>query len=136
MVNRYEHVRAALMMSDAFSNTKTSVLGDREHKPRLLPQNLNGAEHMAHRRILNPWFGPVAIDRTESLARRRCQELLDGLMRVGHTDLVSEFALQYPTEVFLAHLGLPIEDGVVLLPLVEAMFRGFFGGDPDRKSVV
>ena len=80
MVNRYEHVRSALMMADVFTNTKTSVLGNREHKPRLLPQNLNGADHMAYRRILNPWFGPVAIDRTEPLARRRCQELLDELV--------------------------------------------------------
>jgi cytochrome P450 len=48
----------------------------------------------------------------------------------GRCDLAGELAIELPTEVFLAHLGLPTEDGSRLLPLVEAMFRGFFGGDP------
>ena len=42
--------------------------------------------------------------------------------------------MQYPTEIFLGHLGLPLEDGEHLLPLVEAMFRGFFGGDPGEMD--
>jgi cytochrome P450 len=130
MVNRYEHVREALTTPDVFSNARTSALGDPRVKPRLLPQNLDGVEHMAYRRVLNPWFSPAAIARTEPLLRRRCAEMIGAIAPRGRCDLAGELAIELPTEVFLAHLGLPTEDGSRLLPLVEAMFRGFFGGDP------
>jgi cytochrome P450 len=87
---------------------------------------------MAYRHVLNPWFSPAAIARTEPLMRRRCGELIAALEPLGTCDLAGGLAMELPTEVFLAHLGLPIEDGAHLLPLVEAMFRGFFGGDPDE----
>ena len=134
MINRYEHVRDALQMPEVFTNQRTSALGNPEHKPRLLPQNLDGAEHMAYRHVLNPWFGPRAIERTAPLARRRAVEMIEELRPAGRCDLGIEFAMQYPTEIFLAHLGLPLEDGERLLPLVEAMFRGFFGGDPGEMD--
>lgn len=134
MVHRYDHVREALQSPDIFTNQRTSALGNPDHKPRLLPQNLDGAEHMAYRHVLNPWFGPRAVERTAPLARRRAAEMIDALRPAGRCDLAVEFAMQYPTEIFLAHLGLPLEDGERLLPLVEAMFRGFFGGDPDEME--
>jgi cytochrome P450 len=134
MINRYDHVREALATPEAFSNARTSALGDPRVKPRLLPQNLDGAEHMAYRQVLNPWFSPAAIARTEPLLRRRCGEMIDAIQPRGRCDLARELAMELPTEVFLAHLGLPIEDGPTLLPLVEAMFRGFFGGDPDELA--
>lgn len=129
MINRYEHVREALTMPEIFSNAKTSALGDPGIKPRLLPQNLDGAEHMAYRQVLNPWFSPAAIDRTTPFMRQRCGEIIDAIAARGSCDLAVDFAMQLPTEVFLSHLGLPVEDGEFLLPLVEAMFRGFFGGE-------
>jgi cytochrome P450 len=134
MINRYDHVREALATPELFSNARTSALGDPAVKPRLLPQNLDGAEHMAYRHVLNPWFSPHAIARTEPLLRRRCAEMIDAIEPRGCCDLATELAMELPTEVFLAHLGLPTEDGPMLLPLVEAMFRGFFGGDPTELA--
>ena len=134
MFNRYEQVRDALQMPEVFTNQRTSALGNPAHKPRLLPQNLDGPEHMAYRQVLNPWFGPRAIERTAPLARRRAVEMIEELRPAGSCDLAVEFAMQYPTEIFLGHLGLPLEDGEQLLPLVEAMFRGFFGGDPGEMD--
>ncbi len=134
MINRYDHVREALTMPEVFSNARTSALGDPNVKPRLLPQNLDGAEHMAYRHVLNPWFSPAAIERTAPLLRRRCGEMIDAIKPVGRCDLALEFAMDLPTEIFLAHLGLPTDDGPFMLPLVEAMFRGFFGGDPGELA--
>ena len=71
MVNRYEHVREALQWPELFTNEKTSALGNPEHKPLLLPQNLNGRAHVQLRHVLNPWFSPGAIQRTMPLARAR-----------------------------------------------------------------
>jgi cytochrome P450 len=43
---------------------------------------------------------------------------------------VAEFAIRFPTDMFLATLGLPIEDGAQFLVWVEKIFAGFFGTDP------
>jgi cytochrome P450 len=135
MVNRYDDVREALQMQDVFTNRYTSALGEPEKKVRLLPQNLNGREHTQLRQVLNLWFSPVNVTRLEKWARSRCIELIEELEPRGQCDLAWEFAMQLPTEVFLAHLGLPTEDGPFFLPLVESMFRGFFGGDPAETRV-
>jgi cytochrome P450 len=134
MIHRYEHVREALTTPEVFSNLRTSALGDPRVKPRLLPQNLDGAEHMAYRHVLNPWFSPASIARTEPLMRQRSIEMIEALRPAGRCDLAQQLAMELPTEVFLAHLGLPTEDGPMMLPLVEAMFRGFFGGDPNELA--
>src|SRR5262245_33441499 len=135
MVNRYDDVREALQMQDVFTNRYTSALGEPEKKVRLLPQNLNGREHTQLRQVLNLWFSPVNVTRLEAWARSRCIELIEELEPRGQCDLAWEFAMQFPTEVFLAHLGLPTTDGPFFLPLVESMFRGFFGGDPAETRV-
>jgi cytochrome P450 len=42
--------------------------------------------------------------------------------------------MAYATEMFLGILGLPVEDGVYMLPRVETVFAGFFGGDPIAQA--
>ena len=136
MLSRYEQVRDALQRPDLFSNDILSPLGDPDAKTRLLPQHLNGDEHRSFRHVLNPWFSPGSVQRVEPLTRERCRALLDELVPRGRCDLATEFGLIFPTEIFLGLLGLPVEDGHLLLPWVEAMFRGFFGGDPDETAAV
>jgi cytochrome P450 len=40
----------------------------------------------------------------------------------------------FATEMFLGIIGLPVEDGAYLLPRVETIFAGFFGGDPIAQA--
>jgi cytochrome P450 len=136
MVNRYDDVKEALQRPDIFTNEVVSALGDPEKHIRLIPQNLNGKEHVAARHVLNPWFSPGAIERIVPLARERCIAMIERLAPNGGCDLATEFAMLFPTEVFLALLGLPVEDGAMMLPLVEGVFRGFFGGDPGEMAEV
>jgi len=136
MLSRYEQVRDALQRPDLFSNEILSPLGDPDAKTRLLPQHLNGDEHRMYRHVLNPWFSPGRVQQVEPLARARCRALLDDLAPKGRCDLAVDFAMVFPTEIFLGLLGLPVEDGRRLLPWVEAMFRGFFGGDPEETAAV
>ena len=136
MFNRYDQVREALQNPEVFTNDVLSALSEPETQTRLLPQTLSGLEHVRYRQILNPWFSPGSVARIEPFARERCREMVADLAPRGTCDLAVDFAMVYPTEVFLAMLGLPTEDGARLLPLVEGMFRGFFGGDPDAMAVV
>ena len=137
MITRYDDVRDALARQDVFTNDVLSAFdGPRPTEPRLLPQNLNGIEHTQYRQVLNMWFSQGGVRRIEPLARARCGQMLDELRLLGQCDLAAGFAMLYPTEVFLAMLGLPVTDGAYLVPLVEGMFRGFFGGDRREMAQV
>ena len=74
------------------------------------------------------------MKRLEPLARERCIALIEELRPKGGCDMTVDFAMLYATEMFLAILGLPVEDGAFMLPRVETIFRGFFGGDPDEQA--
>lgn len=135
MVTRYDLVKEALQRSDVFSNKIVSALGDPGKHLYLIPQNLDGQAHVDVRHVINPWFSPGSIRRLEPLARERAIAMIDDLRKRGSCDLAVDFAMLYATEMFLAILGLPVEDGAMMLPLVETVFRGFFGGDPDEQAV-
>ena len=134
MLNRYDDVREALQRPEVFTNRVTSALQDPATKVKLIPQNAVGREHVKYRQVLNPWFSPGSVKRIEPMARVRCVEMIEELAPRGSCDLAVDFAMLYPTEVFLAILGLPIEDGAVLLPLVEGMFRRFFGSAEEETD--
>jgi len=126
MITDYEHVLEALQMPDVFSNEVISALTP-EHTFDLLPQYLDPPEHTAMRRVLNRWFAPAAVRRLEPLVLSRCEELIDELYPQGGCDLVSDFAIRFPTDLFLATLNLPVADGAVFLGHVENVFASFAG---------
>ena len=79
------------------------------------------------RRVLNRWFAPAAVRRLEPLVLSRCVELIEELRPKGGCDLVSEFAIRFPTDLFLATLNLPLSDGDAFLHHVENVFKAFAG---------
>ncbi|HWJ10256.1 MAG TPA: cytochrome P450 [Nocardioides sp.] len=125
MVNRYDDVVEAIRMFDTFSNRQVNAFVNDMAVP-LLPNSLDPPEHTQMRRMLNPFFSPAAVKRMEPLARERARSMIADLAPRGGDDLTTGFALLYPTELFLALLGLPVEDGPEFLPRVEAVFGGFF----------
>jgi cytochrome P450 len=133
MLTRYDDVQQGLQRAGDFTTKVTSALSPDRAIP-LLPQDLNGPEHAKMRRVINPFFAPAAVRRLEDLATQRCIELIDEVKDKGSCDFVSEFAIRYPTDLFLALLGLPVSDGDFFLPWVESVFAGFFGGDPDETK--
>lgn len=128
MVTRFDAVREALQNPEVFTNDTVSPF-EPEPSLRLLPQLLNPPEHVKYRHILNPWFSPGSLLRYEDMARECCRRSIEALVQKGSCDFVAEFGIAYPTEVFLAVVGLPVQDGALFLPWVAAIFSGFFGGD-------
>jgi cytochrome P450 len=129
MVSRYDDVREALQSPEVFTNKVVSALSDPEHNLYLIPQNLNGKAHVDCRHVINPWFSPGSVKKLEPLARERCITMIEELRPAGACDLSVDFAMMYATEMFLGILGLAVEDGAFMLPRVETIFAGFFGGD-------
>jgi cytochrome P450 len=129
MIQRYDHVLEAMQMPDVFSNDIVNAL-DPFMAVRFLPNNLNPPEHTRMRKVLNRWFSPAAVRRIEPLVVSRARQLIDDLVPKRECDFVAEFGIRFPTEMFLATIGLPVEDGEMFTAWVEALFAGFFGG-PD-----
>lgn len=124
MLNRYDDVVEALQMFEEFGNEQVNAFVNDMPPGVLLPQQLNPPEHTQLRRMLNPFFSPAAVKRLEPLARERARAMVAEIKDRKADDLTTGFALLYPTELFLALLGLPVEDGPEFLWRIEAIFGG------------
>lgn len=133
MLQRYDDVLEGFQKHAVWTTHARSALKP-ESGIALLPQDLNGQAHAKLRRVLNPFFSPEAVKRMEADAVERCRELVREVKGKGGCDFVAEFAIRYPTDLFLALLGLPLSDGDFFLPWSETLFAGFFGGAPEAAA--
>lgn len=127
MITRYDEVLEALRMPDVFSNDISNVLSPMR-PVKFRPNNLNPPEHTVLRKVLNRWFSPAAVRHIEPLVIARAGELVDELAPRGGCDLVADFALRYPTDMFLATLGLPVGDGALFVRWVDTLFAHLYTG--------
>jgi cytochrome P450 len=102
---------------------------------RLVPTQIDRPDHIRYRRILNPWFSPARMDAAEPMVRAICARLVEETARQGSCNFVKDFALRYPTEVFLAVTGIDLSHADRFLVWVEDFFRGF-GGDPEGQQAM
>lgn len=125
---RYDEVRDIYRDPDLFSSESITPW---EPDPvyRFIPTQIDRPDHVQYRRILNPWFSPDAVKRVAPVARDLCRTLVEETAARGSCNFVREFALRYPTEVFLFMIGVPPSDADLFAPWVEDFFAGF-GGDP------
>ena len=68
---------------------------------RLNPIEIDPPAHHGFRRILNPHFTPKALRELDAAVRKSANELVDGFAANGGCEFVSEFAIPYPSYVFL-----------------------------------
>jgi cytochrome P450 len=102
---------------------------------RFVPTQVDAPDHIKYRRILNPWFGPRAIDAAEDRMRDLCRRLVDEVAPAGRCDFVADFGLRFPTEAFLSMIGIPPAEADRFVRWVEDFFGGF-GGDPEGLAAM
>jgi cytochrome P450 len=124
----FDAVRNALQNVDVFS-TDSTIISDPDPEYMLLPLFLDPETHIKYRKLYNARFSPGAVDRLTPVARKACQEAIDGFIDRGECDLINEFADVFPTQVFLIALGLPLEDTHQFVVWVRAIFLGLSGQD-------
>lgn len=129
---RHEQVREIYKHPELFSS-ESFTPWDPEPAYRFIPTQIDPPDHIKYRQILNPWFSPGAVDRIEPTARSVCRRLIAELAPRGRCDFVADFALRYPTEVFLIMLGAPGADADQFVAWVDDFFKGL-GGDPDAVA--
>ena len=72
---------------------------------------MEGPEHVRHRRILSPYFSPRALrNDVEPYVEKTTHELIDQFVADGRADLVPQFTFTYPVRVIAQIIGVPISD--------------------------
>jgi len=110
MVTEHETALEVLQNSTLFPQPSTNLVTGEPVKYIFIPQQLNGQEHMRWRRLLASYWSPGKIDALDERIREHARDLTEGLLARGECDFVQEFALRYPTTVFLEMMGLPVNE--------------------------
>jgi cytochrome P450 len=75
-----------------------------------IPLGLDGADHRKYRHLLDPVFTAKRVEPLAEQVRKVADELIDGFLPDGHVDAYLRWCEPLPSTVFLAIMGLPMED--------------------------
>ncbi len=90
---------------------------------------MDGAEHKAHRHIVNNWFLPGSVRRLEERIDALAVHSVDHMVSMGgRCDFAGDVSLHFPLHVILSILGLPEDDFDRMLRLTQELFGA---EDPD-----
>jgi cytochrome P450 len=107
-LSRYEDVMWALKHPEVFSSAPEAIDIGQEHP--LIPLQVDPPDHAKYRRLLDPEFSPKKMAALETDARALVNELIDGFHASGRCDFHEQFATPLPSGMFLALMGLPVDD--------------------------
>src|SRR5215472_17034761 len=98
----------------------------------IVPVASDPPEHTRYRRVLRPFFSARGLARWLPVVRALAADLIDAFAERGQCDLVTEFALPLPAQVFLTLFGLPFEDRDRLIEWKDAVLGavGISGAEP------
>src|SRR5581483_1525192 len=134
IVTGFDAVKQVLADPDTFSSYPNNIVNAGMGK--FIPLELDGAEHMAYRNVLQPLFNPSRMKAIEDEIRTIVNELIDGFIERGRCEFVSEFAHELPARVFLAMMGWPLEDAPMFSEATQAPLVGKPGGTEEESAAV
>jgi cytochrome P450 len=126
---RHEDILGVLQDPATFSS-ESVVAYEPDPAYRWIPHMINGEEHREWRRQLGPYFTPRETERIDARVRAKARGLIAELAGRGSCDLMTDFALRFPTAIVLEVVGLPAGDLDYLLELEEGILHAV--GDPDE----
>ena len=133
LLSRHEDVMHALRHPELFSSNMDAIeIGN--VRP-LIPLQVDPPDHVKFRRLLDPLFSPKEVAKLEPEVRRLVNELIDEFQAAGECELSEQFAIPLPCTVFLALLGLPIEDLDLFLRFKDSIIRPV-GDTPEAAKAV
>jgi cytochrome P450 len=112
-------IRTALQDPDRFGQSHRA-----EGQAIMLPLSLDPPEHGRYRRLLTPLFSPAAVGPMEDSIRQRIRRIVAELASRGSCDFVADVAIQFPTRVFVAWMGLPEEETGSFVKMASTYIHG------------
>jgi cytochrome P450 len=88
-----------------------------------IPLQIDPPHHSRFRKMLDPMFTPKKMAAREPEVAALANRLIDGFIERGSIDFSREFAVPYPSEVFLHLMGLPFDELEQFLHVKEEMIR-------------
>jgi pulcherriminic acid synthase len=107
LVSRYGDLRA-LFRAPSISSENYDWQLEPVHGRTIL--QMEGREHTAHRRLLNPFFHGNGLEQFRTTVANNARELAEPFLDRGEVDLVQEFTLHFPINVIEDMLAIPKED--------------------------
>jgi cytochrome P450 len=111
VVTRYQDCRFVLQDPELFSSvqnivphTQMTALGPD------IPTQIDPPDHGKYRQILNPLLSPRVVAALEPRMRALATELIDSIVAAGRSDFLADFAVPYPSLIFVPLMGLPESD--------------------------
>lgn len=101
-----------------------------------IPIGVDPPEHLQYRRLLDPMFGPRAMNQLEADITKSANDLIDSFIARGECDYADEFAVPLPCSVFVRLMGFPLEDLDDFVRLKEELLRGSGGTLQDPTDAV
>jgi cytochrome P450 len=111
VLTRHDLIREAFQDGETFSsqhNADFSLLVGEDWP--LLPLEVDGAEHIIWRKLLNPIFSPASMAKLEAQIETLATELVSRLAPQKQTEFMHEFGEVFPVQIFLRMFGLPLVD--------------------------
>jgi cytochrome P450 len=89
----------------------------------MIPIELDPPRQTLYRQILNPLFSPRVVTEIEADVRATCNALIEPFEDSGGCEYIADFAIKFPTYVFLAFMGLPREMAPQFLEWDHTLWR-------------
>ena len=100
-----------------------------------IPLQIDPPEHSRYRKMLDPLFSPRRMAEREQDVADLANELIDTFVERGSCDFSTEFALPFPSVVFLRLMGLPTDRLDEFVSAKEGMIRPVGETEADRQEV-
>jgi cytochrome P450 len=124
IATRHEVIGEAMMDFAHFSAERKGMIADLLGvNLRLNPIEIDPPAHHGYRRNLNPLFTPAAVRGIEAQVRATCRELIERFAANGACDFVHDFAVPFPTFVFLDLMALPRAQAADFLKWEDDLMR-------------
>jgi cytochrome P450 len=117
---RAEDIRSLCRRQEVLWGSPHHTMGSSR---KMLPLELDGAEHTRLRHQLDPVFAPARMASLEPAIRALTDELIDGFIDDGEADVYARFCQILPATVFLRLMGLPMSDFDRLNAFKDAIVR-------------
>ena len=104
----------------------------------LIPLSVDPPNHSKYRKILDPLFAPKRMDAAEADIAERANHFIDMFVDRGACHFTDEFAVPFPSAVFLGLMGLPWDELDAMLRMKDGIIRpgGFELSMEERQDIM
>lgn len=120
MVTGYDEVREAFQRFETFSSHTINAYGPaNQPDERIIPAEIDPPLHGEFRQMILGHLSPRSIEAMEPQLRDLSTTLIDGLVERGQCEFISAFAKKFPTRIFMALYGLPLDQADYMVRLSD-----------------